>query len=382
MIVLTKKTFEISHIQSVEELNHLSLKLNEKEQVSHIKVNKDSIVFHCLDIDALLSLIQSINKDLVVKEVIDGKKREYDFAKKKDRQYYFMFKNMITEDDIYVLVERIEKDHRYQNVRYDAQNKLLLLTSNQRDVLSLLRKELFKINPSVEIIEHHRPIRSQDVFNEKYLHTYIRVGILLVVIALALVTSKDHTWMTPVLWLVTVILLGTPLLKKAWGDIFGMSLFAVLLALTRTVYAKFGRNIFKALLCGMSGSVVCYIVVAISPFPVISLISCVALGICTAMLWPGTLILMDEKIPAAGVAAYALMAAGGDFGASIAPQTLGILVDNIALTEWAKVFGSTVSLTPEQVGFKIGMLMISIFPILGVILLLYMKKFFQKQNER
>ena len=194
MIVLTKKTFEISHIQSVEELNHLSLKLNEKEQVSHIKVNKDSIVFHCLDIDALLSLIQSINKDLVVKEVIDGKKREYDFAKKKDRQYYFMFKNMITEDDIYVLVERIEKDHRYQNVRYDAQNKLLLLTSNQRDVLSLLRKELFKINPSVEIIEHHRPIRSQDVFNEKYLHTYIRVGILLVVIALALVTSKDHTW--------------------------------------------------------------------------------------------------------------------------------------------------------------------------------------------
>lgn len=219
MIVLTKKTFEISHIQSVEELNHLSLKLNEKEQVSHIKVNKDSIVFHCLDIDALLSLIQSINKDLVVKEVIDGKKREYDFAKKKDRQYYFMFKNMITEDDIYVLVERIEKDHRYQNVRYDAQNKLLLLTSNQRDVLSLLRKELFKINPSVEIIEHHRPIRSQDVFNEKYLHTYIRVGILLVVIALALVTSKDHTWMTPVLWLVTVILLGTPLLKKAWGDI-------------------------------------------------------------------------------------------------------------------------------------------------------------------
>ena len=175
MIVLTKKTFEISHIQSVEELNHLSLKLNEKEQVSHIKVNKDSIVFHCLDIDALLSLIQSINKDLVVKEVIDGKKREYDFAKKKDRQYYFMFKNMITEDDIYVLVERIEKDHRYQNVRYDAQNKLLLLTSNQRDVLSLLRKELFKINPSVEIIEHHRPIRSQDVFNEIYLVTYIRV---------------------------------------------------------------------------------------------------------------------------------------------------------------------------------------------------------------
>lgn len=223
---LKKKTFEISHIQSVDELNHLSLKLNEKEQVSHIKVNKDSIVFHCLDIDALLSLIQSINKELVVKEVIDGKKREYDFAKRKERQYYFMFKNMLTEDDIYVLVERIEKDRRYQNVRYDAQNKLLLLTSYQRDVLSLLRKELFKINPSVEIIEHHRPIRSQDVFNQKFLHTYIRIGILLVIVALALVTSKDHTVFTPILWLITIVILGTSLLKKGWGDILSKKILS------------------------------------------------------------------------------------------------------------------------------------------------------------
>lgn len=222
---LKKKTFEISNIQSVEELNHLSLKLNEKEQVSHIKVNKDSIVFHCLDIDTLLSLIQSINKELVVKEVVDGKKREYDFAKRKERQYYFMFKNMLTEDDIYVLVERIEQDRRYQNVRYDAQNKLLLLTSSQRDVLSLLRKELFKINPSVEIIEHHRPIRSQDVFNQKFLHMYMRIGILLVVIALALVTSKDDTIITPLLWFVTVVLLGTSLLQKGWGDILSKKYF-------------------------------------------------------------------------------------------------------------------------------------------------------------
>ncbi|UTY39144.1 hypothetical protein NMU03_16500 [Allocoprobacillus halotolerans] len=222
---MKKKTFEISNIQSVEELNHLSLKLNEKEQVSHIKVNKDSIVFHCLDIDTLLSLIQSINKELVVKEVVDGKKREYDFAKRKERQYYFMFKNMLTEDDIYVLVERIEQDRRYQNVRYDAQNKLLLLTSSQRDVLSLLRKELFKINPSVEIIEHHRPIRSQDVFNQKFLHMYMRIGILLVVIALALVTSKDDTIITPILWFVTVVLLGTSLLQKGWGDILSKKYF-------------------------------------------------------------------------------------------------------------------------------------------------------------
>lgn len=169
-------------------------------------------------------------------------------------------------------------------------------------------------------------------------------------------------------------------IPKVWGDILGMSLFAILLALTRTAYAKYGKNISKVLILSMSGAVVCYFLVAFSPNAILSLTACVMLGICTSMLWPGTLILMEEKIPAVGVAAYALMAAGGDLGASIAPQTLGIIVDNISLTEWAKTFGSTLSLTPEQVGFKAGMLIAAVFPILGVLLLSYMKKYFKNQT--
>lgn len=170
-------------------------------------------------------------------------------------------------------------------------------------------------------------------------------------------------------------------IPKVWGDILGMSLFAILLALTRSAYAKYGKNIFNTLMVSMLGAIVCYLAVAVSQNAVFSLIACVALGICTSMLWPGTLILMEKEIPAVGVAAYALMAAGGDFGASVAPQTLGIIVDNIALTEWAKTFGSTLSLSPEQVGFKVGMLIAAVFPSLGVLLLIYMKKFFKKQKD-
>lgn len=170
-------------------------------------------------------------------------------------------------------------------------------------------------------------------------------------------------------------------IPKVWGDIFGMSLFAILLALTRSAYAKFGKNIFNVLTISMLGAAICYIAAAFSPNAILSLIACVALGICTSMLWPGTLILMEEKIPAVGIAGYALMAAGGDFGASIAPQTLGIVVDNIFLTKWAKTFGNVLSLTPEQVGFKVGMLIVAIFPILGVFLLVYMKKFFKSQGK-
>lgn len=219
MISLEKKTFEVSNIKTNDELNSLSIKLNEREQVSHIKINKESIVFNCIDIEPLLSVIHNVNKEFVVNEVIDGQKRTYDFAQRKETKHYFMFRNMITEDDIQVLIKRLLEDSKYQNVEYDSSNKVLMLTTHQKDVISYLRKELFRINPSIEIFEHRKPIRSQDVFNEKYLHTYIRIGIFLVIVALAVITSKDHTFLTPILWFATVILLSEPIWKKAWQDI-------------------------------------------------------------------------------------------------------------------------------------------------------------------
>ncbi len=169
-------------------------------------------------------------------------------------------------------------------------------------------------------------------------------------------------------------------MPKVWGDIFGMCLFAVLLALTRTAYAKYGKNIFKVLCLSMAGSVVCYLMVSFSQNDILSLLTCIALGICTSMLWPGTLIFMEEKVPMVGVAAYALMAAGGDLGASVAPQTLGIIVDNISLTQWAQNLGNTLSLSAEEIGFKVGMLIAAAFPILGLILLAYMRKHFSSKH--
>ncbi len=169
-------------------------------------------------------------------------------------------------------------------------------------------------------------------------------------------------------------------MPKVWGDIFGMCLFAVLLALTRTAYAKYGKNIFKVLCLSMAGSVVCYLIVSFSQNDILSLLTCIALGICTSMLWPGTLIFMEEKVPMVGVAAYALMAAGGDLGASVAPQTLGIIVDNISITQWAQNLGNTLSLSAEEIGFKVGMLIAAAFPMLGLILLAYMKKHFSSKH--
>lgn len=169
-------------------------------------------------------------------------------------------------------------------------------------------------------------------------------------------------------------------MPKIWGDLLGMAVFAILLALTRTFYAKYGKNIHKTMLISMVGAAACYAIVAISNNAIFSLVLCALTGIFTSMLWPGTLILMEEKIPAVGVAAYALMGAGGDFGGSFAPQTLGIVVDRVTASDWAKNMAATVSQSPEQIGFRVGMLSAAVFPFLGALLLIYMKKHFKKQG--
>ena len=150
-------------------------------------------------------------------------------------------------------------------------------------------------------------------------------------------------------------------ISKTVGDILGMAMFSLLLIITRNVYAKIGKNISKVLLWGMTGAVLCYLAAGLSSNVFVSFAACILTGICTSMLWPGTLILMEERIPNPGVSAYALMAAGGDLGASVAPQLLGVVAD---------------SFPNEQLGLRAGMLVAALFPLMGVMLFLVMRKFF------
>lgn len=167
-------------------------------------------------------------------------------------------------------------------------------------------------------------------------------------------------------------------IPKAAGDILGMAAFIGLLGLARVLHAKYGGKMINILLVSMTAAVACYLTAALSPSPVIALIACVITGFFTSLLWPGTLILMEEQIPGVGVAAYALMAAGGDFGASVAPQMMGILVDGVSVSAWAAEMGMQLALSPEQIGMKVGMLAAAAFPVIGVLLLLYMKRYFAR----
>ena len=167
---------------------------------------------------------------------------------------------------------------------------------------------------------------------------------------------------------------------KALGDILGMASFAIILGLTRLFYAKFGKNISRFLLIGMIGASACYLVAGLSGGIIPAFIACVMTGFFTAMLWPGALIMMEENIPGPGVAIYALMAAGGDMGASIAPQLMGVVVDSVSQNPKMIEMGLSLGLNAEQMGMKAGMLVSAIFPLIGIAVMIIVIRFFKKNK--
>ncbi|MGI6261563.1 MAG: MFS transporter [Acutalibacteraceae bacterium] len=164
--------------------------------------------------------------------------------------------------------------------------------------------------------------------------------------------------------------LGIP---KVWGDVCGVAVFAATLGLGRTLYSKYGKNIYKVLAVSAAGATVCYLAAAVSTVPLVGLVSCAMTGLCTAMLWPGSLIMASDKFPAAGVAVFALMAAGGDLGGAIGPQVVGTVVDFAMTNESVQNLSAALQLTTEQLSMKIGLTSAIVFPLLATVL--YVKNY-------
>ena len=200
--------------------------------------------------------------------------------------------------------------------------------------------------------------------------------IVLCVICIFLGSAAEHTMTN---W-ISGYMENALQLPKAVGDMLGLAIFALLLALCRVAYAKFTPSISKTLLISMMGAVVCYLIAGLADHVILSFAACIFTGLFTSMLWPGTLILMEEIVPSPGIAAYALMAAGGDFGASVAPQLMGIVVDKVAASGFARELSASSAMSAEEIGLKIGMLIAAVFPLLGTLLLLYIRRGIKRGN--
>ncbi|MBO5652768.1 MAG: MFS transporter [Clostridia bacterium] len=163
-------------------------------------------------------------------------------------------------------------------------------------------------------------------------------------------------------------------ISKVWGDIFGMAAFSLALGLGRTLYAKRGKQIERVLTLGSLGATVCYVTAAVFPSPIVGLAACAITGLCTAMMWPGCLIVVAKKFPAAGVFIYAAMAAGGDFGAAAGPQMIGAVTDAVAASSFMGDVALRLSLTPDSLGMRVGMLLGALFPLGAFVLYRFLSK--------
>lgn len=155
-------------------------------------------------------------------------------------------------------------------------------------------------------------------------------------------------------------------IPKEIGDLFGVALFALMLGLGRTLYSKIGKRIERVLLLGTIGSALCYGIAAITSLPLLGLFACAFTGFCASMLWPGTLIVATGRFPAGGVFIYAIMAAGGDLGASVGPQLVGILTDTAMTNSFLLQIAAQFSLSPEQLGMKLGLLLGMLFALVAI----------------
>lgn len=149
--------------------------------------------------------------------------------------------------------------------------------------------------------------------------------------------------------------------SKTVGDLVGPCLFSVFMGLARVYYGKKSEqlDLVKVMLgCGIL-CVSCYLLAALSPFSILSLIGCALCGLSVGIMWPGTISISSRECPKGGTAMFAFLALAGDLGAAAGPTAVGGIADAVG--------GN----------LKTGLLFAALFPaimIFGLIMLLKNRK--------
>jgi len=171
------------------------------------------------------------------------------------------------------------------------------------------------------------------------------------------------------------------LLPKLTGDIAGVAGFAVMLGVGRVLFARraHSMSIHTALVYTSALAVICYAVVALSPFTWLTVLACVLTGLAASMLWPGTLIIAGDHYPMAGAWIFALLAASGDIGAAFGPWITSLVIENSLTHGFIGFFKDFYQITTEQASIRIGILCAVFFPAMAFLTHLFLKH--EKQKE-
>ena len=143
--------------------------------------------------------------------------------------------------------------------------------------------------------------------------------------------------------------------SKAIGDLTGPMAFAILMGVARAFYGVYGHKIDldKFMIGSAALCVVSYLMISLSPYPVISLVGCAICGLSVGIMWPGSFSKAAASLRGGGTLMFALLALAGDFGCSGGPTLVGMV---------AGYFGDRL-----QTGILAGI----IFPVMMILCILF-----------
>lgn len=203
---------------SDENINQISIALNELEEVTRLKIVDNTIRFVCHDTTQIEAIVKEIDESIILHEVINDKKTvfEEEIIKK---ELIFLFINLNSEEDAIAIEGVLSKYSAYENVSVDFKNKLLTLTTDDLNVEKRLNRIVDKINMDIDVTLWKKPYRSNDIFNQVFMQKYFRYTVLLVAMALAVVTTKDQNIFTAISWLIVTGLASDCFLVGAFKDL-------------------------------------------------------------------------------------------------------------------------------------------------------------------
>lgn len=152
--------------------------------------------------------------------------------------------------------------------------------------------------------------------------------------------------------------------SKTLGDLLGPCVFAMLMGLSRLIFGNFGDRIDlrKSTMWGGGICFIGFLIAALSPYRILSLLGCGVCGLSVGMMWPGVISQAARLLPAGGTAMFGLLALAGDVGCFAGPDVVG----------WVSAAASE---TSNQANLRAGLLSASVFAALIAVGALMLKKY-------
>ena len=150
--------------------------------------------------------------------------------------------------------------------------------------------------------------------------------------------------------------------SKTMGDLLGPMSFALCMGLSRLYFGIKGENIKieNGLIASSILCIISYLLVVLSPVPLLSLGGCALCGLAVGLMWTGTFSLVTRSFPKGGAGAFAYLALAGDIGCTHGPFMTGQIAGLLTID--------------QSISLRLGLSFSIIFPLTMFLMLIKKKR--------